>query len=151
MSIDLQAYEDAKQSIKVLECDECKKEFLLESVNIETLHITDKSKGLYFEYKYFLCPKCGQPYTVCIDDELSLLQEKIYMAQREKVVRKKNRGRLKESDVEKLSKKRKQLLRRRDMLLKEYSKVFTEIAKQNSDKISTVTNNTDNTKKEEVK
>ena len=25
MSIDLQAYEDAKQSIKVLECDECKK------------------------------------------------------------------------------------------------------------------------------
>ena len=146
MGIDLNLYEEEKSKLKVIVCDKCKEEFLLESVNIEKLIVNDKNNGLYFECRYFVCKKCGQPYLICIDDFLSIQLEQLYLSQRERVVRRKKRGKLKESDVERLEKKRRNLLKRRKLLLDNYGMAFTEIAKQNElgkDKLSTVTNNTE--------
>ena len=150
MGIDLVRYDEEKEKLKVLVCDECEKEFLLKGVNIEQQIITDKKNGLWFNYKYFRCPHCGQPYIVCIDDELSLSLETLYEAQYNRVIRRKARNKCKEKDVERLGKKRKALLKRRDMLLKQYKEVFTEITKTKlGENISTMTNNME--KEKEVK
>lgn len=143
-------YEEQKNKIKVIECDNCKEEFLWLSVKIEKLIIDDSKHGLHFVYRYFLCPKCGQPYTICIDDSQTLVLEQKFNMLRKRLDKKRRRGTLTEEDVEKLQKKKDGLLKRRDKLKEMYGLAFTEIAKNKlgEDKNSTVANNTE---KEEVK
>ena len=97
-------YEEQKSKIKVIECDNCKEEFLWLSVKIEKLIIDDSKHGLHFVYRYFLCPKCGQPYTICIDDSQTLVLEQKFNMLRKRLDKKRRKGILTEEDVEKFKK-----------------------------------------------
>ena len=141
-------YEEQKEKVNVIKCDNCKEEFLWLSVKTEKLVIDDSKHGLHFVYRYFLCPKCRQPYTVCIDDSQTLLMEQRFNLLRKRLLKRRSKGTLTEEDVEKLERKRNSLLRKRDKLKEMYGLAFTEIAKKKlgEDKNSTVA---DNTEKEE--
>lgn len=145
-------YEEQKDKIKVIKCNECEEEFLLLSVKIDKLIIDDSKHGLHFVCRYFLCPKCRKPYIVCIDNSETLLLEQKFNMLRKRLDRKRRKGLLTEEDVEKLQRKRNSLVRKRDKLKKVYLTAFTEIAKkklgEDNKNESTVA---DNTEKEEVK
>lgn len=116
-------------------CDVCKKEFLLQSVDIKDLVMDSKSQGLHFVYKYFICPHCKEVYTVSIDDFKSLELEREFLKVKERVEKLRSKGKLTEDKVRLLQKKQDRLRKYRQKLIDTYSKVFTEITKQNSDKI----------------
>lgn len=116
-------------------CDVCKKEFLLQSVDIKELVMDSKSQGLHYVYKYFECPHCKEVYTVSIDDYKSLELEKEFLSVKIRVEKLRKKGKLTEDKIRLLQKKQDKLRMYRQKLIDVYSKVFTEIAKQNSDKI----------------
>lgn len=116
-------------------CDECKKEFLLQGIDIKELQMDDKVRDLHFVYKYFECPHCKEVYTVSVDDSKSLELEKEFLKVKERVEKLKRKGKLTEDKIRLLQKKQDRLRVYRKKLVDTYSKVFTEITKQNSDKI----------------
>ena len=59
-------YEQYKKTSKVLECDECKHEFVLNAVNIKKNKI--ELNGVIVDLVYFTCPKCDKIYRVSIQD-----------------------------------------------------------------------------------
>ena len=54
------------KSVKLV-CNECKHEFLLESVNIEETAI--KLNGQVLKLVYFTCSKCNKIYRISLEDE----------------------------------------------------------------------------------
>lgn len=130
MSLNLNSYNEAKESLKVLVCNECSKEFLLNGVEIQKLVIDDSKNNLHFVYRYFKCPHCNAYYTVCIDDTYSEVLERNYNTVLSRVQRRLSKGKeVEQSSFDVLEKRRKALLKRRKILMDKYSKVFTEIAK----------------------
>lgn len=93
-----------------------------------------KSEGLHFVYKHFECPHCKEVYTVSIDDTKSLELEKEFLNVKVRVEKLKKKGKLSEDKIRLLQKKQDKLRRYRQKLIDTYSKVFTEITKQNSEK-----------------
>lgn len=113
----------------------CKKEFLLQSVEIKELVMDSKLQGLHFEYKYFECPYCKEIYTVSIDDYKSLELEREFLKVKGRVDKLRSKNKLTEDKIILLQKKQDRLRLYRKKLIDTYSKVFTEIARTNSDKI----------------
>ena len=115
-------------------CNVCKKEFLLQGIDIKELTMDSKSEGLHFVYKYFVCPHCKEVYTVSIDDYKSLELEREFIKVKVRVEKLRKKGKLTEDKIILLQKKQKKLGDYRQKLLNTYSKVFTEITKENSEK-----------------
>lgn len=145
-------YQEQKDKVKVVRCDYCNEEFLWLGVNIEKLVIDDSKHNLHFVYSYFKCPKCGQPYTVCIDNNETALMEHKFLLSKKKYNKKLRKGTVTQEDIEKLEKRQRALSRKREKLINLYGMAFTEIAKkklgEDKQNQSTVA---DNTEKEEVK
>ena len=109
---------------------------MLRSVDdIKELVMDSKSQGLHFVYKYFECPHCKEVYTVSVDDYKSMELEREYLKVKGRVEKLKEKGKLTEDKIRLLQKKQDRLRRYRQKLVDTHSKVFTEITKQNSEKI----------------
>lgn len=53
-------------SQKIVKCDECKHEFVLESVNIQEAQV--KCENELLQLSFFTCPKCNKIYRVLLKD-----------------------------------------------------------------------------------
>lgn len=119
-------------SIQNVICDRCQKEFLFQSVEIKELVIDDSEHGLHFIYDYFQCPHCKKVYTVCIDDNKSLMLERDFLQLKVRTEKtRKEKGVVQESRIRMLQKKQERLGNYRQKLLDTYSKAFTKIAEIN--------------------
>ena len=133
-------YEQEKEKVKVLVCDECNKEFLLYGVQIKKYVIDDSAHKLHFVFSYFECPHCGQVYPVCIDDNYSDYLQSAFDLISNRIERNRRRGKeIKEKQLDTLRKRQKKISVYREKLMKMYSEAFTELVKkQNSELNSTM-------------
>lgn len=128
----IEKYENEKNKIKVLECDKCKKEFLLKSINIEKYLINDEKHKLHFVFRFFVCQHCGQVYPVGIDDDYSqflqrLLQNDFNLLDR---ISKKIGKEVKEKKLRELKKRQNKISVYRQSLMEKYSEAFTVLVMQ---------------------
>jgi transcription elongation factor Elf1 len=71
---DMKKYQQAKDSIKIIVCDECKHEFEADSVKIKKYHIQTEE---VLSVASFNCPECDKEYLVSVNNEQteSLIEE----------------------------------------------------------------------------
>ena len=127
-------YEQYKDTIKVIECNECKYEFNLNAVEIQKTKI--ELKNVIVDFVYFTCPKCDKIYRVSIQDAryYDLVED---LKKTEKKIRK-NKGSCNEEMARLLDK----MMQRKHERLKQYvcavnkafSGTFTFVASENNPK-----------------
>lgn len=57
----------SQENKKIIVCDECKYEFLLNAVNIQCADLEIKNQQLVLHF--FICPKCKKVYKILLCDE----------------------------------------------------------------------------------
>lgn len=108
--VDINEYLAGKSKHKVLECDSCRKEFMVTVLNINVQKMKHKATGYVVEMTYFTCSHCGDIYSILIDDGVTISLKTDYQKQYAKLTKKSEQGLTPtEGEVKSLHIKRKRL------------------------------------------
>ena len=121
-----------KNTIKLILCEKCKKEFLVQQVKFKQKDVIDK-KGTWLRLFWYECPFCNEIFRVKIDTRETLVMESEYQEVINRIQRHKTKGR---NPTEQQTEKVLKLSRRLDLVHKrlnaKYDKSFTTLATINN-------------------
>lgn len=123
-----------KESTKIVVCDECNHEFLMNAINIDETPIILGNQELILEY--FTCPKCNKIYRITLKDKR--YEELRLDLENTKARIRKNSGRKDEEFARVLNvmvlKKLERLRSHTDLLNKKFPGTFTFVVSENNNK-----------------
>lgn len=119
-----------KEKIKVIECDNCKKEFLLVGVDIKEIKVNDTNTNDFYDCKYFKCQECGEIYIVSIVNQEIRNAQKDYVKFLNRIKKRMKRNPYYcgyEDDMKKLARKKKRYIDKASSVREHLCDVFKEI------------------------
>lgn len=129
----LTLYGKSKETSKILTCDKCNKEWLLDETDIkmDSMEISTSKRTEYIDITYFTCPNCGEVYVCSLSNaEIKGLLKALKSANNR--VRKATiKGdKPTEKQIERVIKLRKQLVHKQAQLNRLYSGKFYQKVQQ---------------------
>lgn len=116
-------YESLKEKNKQLECDKCKRIWLLENATIHSESVKNEN-GQEMLVHFFLCPKCNEIYIVdIIDVKVRMYLEKMKKLEK-KISRMQKRSMNANEEVSKRNQVKQSLLQYEKALKNKYNKYF---------------------------
>lgn len=101
------SYFSHKNKIKVSTCDDCKKDFLVNSIDIKKDIIYIRDWDVELEFQYFVCPHCGKVYKILMLDKTAKMLQNDFSVYSNRIKRAVNTGKtIPEAKTKALSRKR---------------------------------------------